>query len=1114
MNSKVFCGLSATALLIVTVLSVTDRAKAHTRITTDVTWSEHIRAIFIEKCMTCHHPGGIAPDYVDFTVYGTDTVPGARAWAVAIEEEILMGRMPPWKPDERFGSFSNVKELTTEEEDFIIAWVNGGGPQGPYRNLPVPEQFQKTDWSFGQPDLIFSQPQGHVVPADQQYDTAEVVLPVEIEEDTYITGFEFLVENPKNIFRMTAYVLDPEGVEIPPIEVEVQSEYDPLADEDEEVQVRLREMPKGPHFIGQWVRGDGPVMFPDAAGRLLRKGSHVLLRIEYRRPDFADWSEDIRDNSKLGFYIAQPDEEVDLLVESKVVENPDFAIKAGKSNQKVKAELTMEENVHLIGINPYLGSLAKNLEIKAIYPDGLTQTLMWIPEYKKRWTASYQFERPIAAPAGTRIEMIAHYDNSEDNWDNPNSPPIDVVSGPGRDDEQLLAVLTYTLDDHLNVEKEFVPRERPRSEGGGGMLFTEVPIAGDPNAEVATRPGPDGAGGPLASKGGVPPKEEGPIRLAKNGYHRVEAVMERPGEVQVFVYDDNEMPLDPHNFSGELLLGGDARSPLVIQRAGHDHLTSWVSPAFPVSFEAKLTLAGKEERFSFTFDGLTKENRGKVEARKFVPAPHGGWIHMVDDGYHRIEATLEKPGDLRLYFYADGDGVLDPIDPRNFLGGSVLTVDADTDSARGKPFPLTHASRGAEYLSVAIPSDVPVSVDVFLWFGEKKSTFRFDFDELTEEPWDDWGGEETLEEPLIAGPHGSPEIFAASNGFHFVEGTMPRPGEFRLYFYDEWKNLVDPRTFDGRIFKDGKEIPLAQYEETDEYLVAFLEPVFPVELSSKLWITGKEEEFTFSFDDVTIDPADKVALDTHMDHEPLHGGWFFMADNMFHHVEGAMPRPGELRVYFYDDFKQPIDPRSFSGAAFIERVDEESGEVTEETFELFYARAGDEHLTAIVPPEMPIALYAMISLGGEDKRFDFEFETLSVEPPKTRLAAAGGAKAGGTHDHVRPPLLIPETIEGILTELMNRDGDLLARIQSQDWNSLFIPAFDAKDLVAALEEKVAGLNPRQRGKLKTLKSAINRSVAKIERTAHSNDPPRVQKAYDEFADRMAQLRELYAAYIQ
>ena len=107
-----------------------DRAEAHTRITTDVTWSEVIRPIFAQRCMPCHHPGGLAPDYVDLTVYGTDTKPAARAWAAKIEDEVMLGLMPPWNADERFGGFANSRRLTKEEKDLIIAWIRGGAPQG------------------------------------------------------------------------------------------------------------------------------------------------------------------------------------------------------------------------------------------------------------------------------------------------------------------------------------------------------------------------------------------------------------------------------------------------------------------------------------------------------------------------------------------------------------------------------------------------------------------------------------------------------------------------------------------------------------------------------------------------------------------------------------------------------------------------------------------------------------------------------------------------------------------------------------------------------------------------------------------------------------------------
>ncbi|MEM6706199.1 MAG: hypothetical protein AAF690_26030, partial [Acidobacteriota bacterium] len=86
--------LCGTSLLLHT--TVTSRAQAHTRITTNVTWSEDVRAILRTHCMHCHSPAGMAPSYADFTTYGTDSKPGARAWATAIEEEVLTGRMPAW----------------------------------------------------------------------------------------------------------------------------------------------------------------------------------------------------------------------------------------------------------------------------------------------------------------------------------------------------------------------------------------------------------------------------------------------------------------------------------------------------------------------------------------------------------------------------------------------------------------------------------------------------------------------------------------------------------------------------------------------------------------------------------------------------------------------------------------------------------------------------------------------------------------------------------------------------------------------------------------------------------------------------------------------------------
>jgi hypothetical protein len=1076
--------------------------EAHTRITTDVTWSGQVREIVREKCMICHHVGGLAPDYVDFTVYGTDVKPGVLAWRASMLEQLMLGQMPPGQPDERFSTLSNSKALTPLERELLIAWIEGGGPQGPLRELAqtIPEEFVTRDWQFGEPDIWFAASGDHRVAEDKMHDSYETTLPIPIEEDTWITGVEFLVGNPKNTYSVTAFLHDPPGAP-EQIEVEVQTKYDFFASEDEGEVTRLRTAPEGPHFIGQWVRGDSPIVLPEASGIRLRKGSKLELRFQYERPGFAE-HEAFTEDTKVGFYLAGADEEIDIWIESKRIANDDFVIKADAKKQEVRAEYTLEESGRIITFNPTLGVLATNLKVDIHYPDGLSATILWIPEYQKRWASSFRFQDYIAAPAGTRLEMTAQYSNTADNWLNPNDPPADVSAGEGPKHEQLYAWIDVALDEHLIVTQPLLPAPLGDAEGG------------DADSSVAETDNTDPSG-QLEEATALEPMRGGAIRLASNQFHRVEATMPTPGEVQIYVYDDLGSVVDPRNHRGTLTNAEGSGRALELHRPDNDYLSGWVNPTFPQSVSTTLLLGGTEETFEFAFDSLTQDpNAPKIAAGAgdFWDPLYGGWTVDSANGYHVIELVTKQPSEVKLFFY-DIDGK--PLHPRNFDGEflreSITLKDGHIEEQWA---PLKLAGARDHFLLASLNnSTYPFTLKTRINLGGEVEAFDYAFDEETPEPWD-----EPVFDPktsLNVGAHGSTQFYALPNGFHTVEGVMPRPGEFNLYVYDEWKKAVGPRNFQGTISVDGHTQLLALDAPGADHLTGYLTPEFPVTLSVEATIAGTKHSVDFVFEGVTQDPAllDDSGIG-HMDHTPVHrddGGGFFMVDNEYHHIEGTMPIPGQFRLYFYDDFKDSIDPRNFSGKVVVEK-DLPNGDIEEEDFALRQVRKEDDYLSARVPGRLPYSLYALINFAGVEKRYDFTFEAVTKEPQKIPGFLAGAKTAADpNHSHYRPPFTIPNTPEGILAELEIRDQQLLAMIDIEDWFGFYRPAFDAKDLVAALAAFQDTLRPRQRGDLKRATRIVNASADSIDSAGDSQSMPRVQKVYADFKRGLEMVRKVFSS---
>lgn len=250
----------------------------------------------------------------------------------------------------------------------------------------------------------------------------------------------------------------------------------------------------------------------------------------------------------------------------------------------------------------------------------------------------------------------------------------------------------------------------------------------------------------------------------------------------------------------------------------------------------------------------------------------------------------------------------------------------------------------------------------------------------------------------------------------------------------------------------------------------------------------------------------------HGDHNPKHGGLFFMAPDNWHHLEGSYPEPGVFRVHVYDDFTKPMNATPFTGRVV---TDEEFDRDTRTTRELaaypLTPVAGGEYLEArFEPMDLPVELTVKIEFesGGDEARFDFTFAELTVEPAAalTSSSSVVTAPPAGTIGLVGE---VPEAAEDVVLELAIRDLRLRQLIRLGALDQLYIPALEAKDLALALETKGRDLGPADR---RAIGLAVKRVVIaswQLDSFGDLGDRQKVEQGYAAFAAAVADIRRVY-----
>jgi len=85
------------------------------------------------------------------------------------------------------------------------------------------------------------------------------------------------------------------------------------------------------------------------------------------------------------------------------------------------------------------------MKIVLTWPDGRTETLLSVPKYSFNWQLIYYLAKPLRLPAGAKVQVTAHWDNSANNPFNPD-PGKTVTWGDQSWDEMLSVPMGVITD--------------------------------------------------------------------------------------------------------------------------------------------------------------------------------------------------------------------------------------------------------------------------------------------------------------------------------------------------------------------------------------------------------------------------------------------------------------------------------------------------------------------------------------------------------------------------------------------------------------------------------------------------------------------------------------------
>ncbi|MEM6999277.1 MAG: cytochrome c [Pseudomonadota bacterium] len=378
---------------------------------TEISYSEHVAPILLDKCASCHREGGIGS-------WAMSDYNMVRGFAPMIREVVRTQRMPPWHADPQTGHWRNDRSLSDDEVRTLVHWIEAGalheGDQDPLADAELTYPKWEVAEVLGEPDFIIELPATEI-PATGVMDYLDYYVENPIGRDVWVQAAEVL-PGDRSVLHHTISMYGE------------RTFFDRLIGDFS---------PRG--ALRHYAPGISNRPFPEDTGVYLPKDAVFEFQMHYTttgRPTV--------DQTKVGIWVY--DEPPTHSVRSFFIQNRRIDIPAHASNHREEKTTVVPKDAILYSLLPHAHYRGKAAEFTAIYPDDTQEVLLSVPNYDFNWQTAYEFAEPKFVPAGTKLVQVNWWDNSARNLANPD-PGQDVGWGDQSWEEMLFGEVTLRFVD-------------------------------------------------------------------------------------------------------------------------------------------------------------------------------------------------------------------------------------------------------------------------------------------------------------------------------------------------------------------------------------------------------------------------------------------------------------------------------------------------------------------------------------------------------------------------------------------------------------------------------------------------------------------------------------------